>query len=1251
MNRYRVASFAWTFAALLAVGGCSSGGGDDGGGGNTGPSDVAVDGGSDAEVGLGSEDADETEDVATRETGPGDDDPDATSDATDDASPGSDGDTTGGDGDFLCTSCSEDADCGGPDDQCNRLPDGEQRCTSACDPEADAPCPEDYTCVLSSDSAEMGQCIPDRRTCVDRCSDVDCQEGNVCNPLTGQCIERKSQCESCRTDAVCGDGPEDRCVTLPNTGGETVCAQGCNPQTLQSTCPLDNFCVQSSETEDTEGVCIPVDGTCRDRCSNKTCPEGENCNRKTGQCEKAQYGACQKGCTSDAQCGDQDDRCLALGFVDEAHCWQSCDDPSESCPNNYECATLPNTTVSVCIPTARRCQQCDGSSCFPEKACDPQSGQCIERSQNCVQTGCSASDELCDPRSGDCVEVGRTCSGNSWAQDCDYTATGCTTQVPDTDGTCEKICTGSGQCGSGTQCVQTNLNRGYCLDDDRGGPETCGTLHPANRDVGAPCEDDGDCGSNAPTCVQGGNIRGFCSTSCQSDADCAGSQRCDRAGDGTNVCIPTQCECAADPSVGSGAKAGWNQLLSDLDTNQCELYIHPDDTSSRTALQQNPLASDALESQLRLPARAMADRRSVLNGWDGTRKEGGLVVEAAAAADLSVSASAGNPSFGGSNSPLTQAVVDLAKAAGGSPNASQIEQQAQSVPMDFQNKVAAPVVQAVADAYRAREQALSNAGWNQSRRQEAFESAPHFFLPGTSSQLNSAPDLSKSSIRNAYESFPLEAMADASADLAATIRKVRRRASNSNANWSGFSFVVDTPAGKVVLGDSGSTIYDPNQNSQFGGDVAVLVDAGGDDTYRIPAGANQSVSNGVAVTLDLGGDDRYAYETASDPRDTQHLLDSDADGRKPPKGVNQGNGAVSLSRTARQGAGRVGIGGLFDVGGGKDTYESLRMSQGAAVFGVGMLVDDGGRDTYRAEALAQGAALGGLALAWDGGGDDTREVWHAGQGFGTASGTGVLVDYQGNDTYRAVPGDKSQTPAGQRGNGVLYFSPPDRRGSNRNLAQGAGVGVDATSSSVGLGGGRGILRDRRGKDTYRAGTHAQGYGAVRGLGLLADARGKDTYEARILVQGTGRQFGGGILDDAGGSDQYNTSTSLRRSGQGFGELLGWGVFRDAGGSDTVRYGNPGGGVGIDGGFGIALFGGGKDTHELQSLSGWGLAQNGVSMGQPLGDALTVGLFVDAGSKSDTYTGPLGQRQSIGNGKSWTQPDPSTDATKGAGLDR
>src|SRR5205807_1718683 len=66
--------------------------------------------------------------------------------------------------------------------------------------------------------------------------------------------------------------------------------------------------------------------------------------------------------------------------------------------------------------------------------------------------------------------------------------------------------------------------------------------------------------------------------------------------------------------------------------------------------------------------------------------------------------------------------------------------------------------------------------------------------------------------------------------------------------------------------------------------------------------------------------------------------------------------------TCQQGAARYGIGILVDFRG-TDHYHSVRMSQGSAVMGVGLLADYGaGNDTHDMECLGQGGAYGGVGV-------------------------------------------------------------------------------------------------------------------------------------------------------------------------------------------------------------------------------------------------------------------------------------------------
>jgi len=1192
-------------------------------------------------AGCGSDSTESTDTGAADVVDAGDvEEPEDTAEPTPDADSGedaADGFTAPG---ILCEACSEDGDCGESDDRCLQLPDGNQVCTRFCNPSGESPCPQAFRCANLDDDETTGQCVPERLTCEQRCSGVECGGNRRCNPLNGECEAPLDFCDTgCQLDSMCGDGSEDQCLTLPGTEApqESICTQTCNPESDDSECPVDSFCTAVAPEEDpTAGVCFPLGGTCVDRCTDQSCPEGQNCNVRTGECEGAQFSACQTGCSRNAQCGDQNDWCLDLGIGEGPNCWIGCGEGAEACPSNYECQQLAGTTLSLCLPESRSCSECTDVSCLPGGACNPQTGTC--EVLDCRETGCPDG-EACDPRSTSCVEIGRSCSGGSWAADCDNVVTGCTSRRPGTSGTCEAICSSDADCSSEESCIDTNLEK-FCLEEDLGGPGTCGTLRRSGTEVGEGCSSSSDCGPSAPTCVRGGDIDGYCSRTCTSDTDCSGAQQCARGPSGQRVCTPVQCRCAATIGAGAAVRGALQSALQTLGFDLCDVRSNTEGALALQSLANTPLAAERLAGWLEFPIAGIRDAAGAADSAEPSTDAPGSILESAAeAAGISISAQAGSFPFSGSNSKLTQAAAELTRAAGGSPNISALEAEAQKVPSGFQD-VAAPIVREVADAYRSRDQALQSAGWGATRRNEAFTGAHYLLLPGTAALVSQAPDLSQSGVAADYRAFPTRKMADAAADVAATISSAQSNASGRS-GWTGFTYSVDTPAGKIVLGDAGDTVYD-SSNSSFSGDIAVLIDAGGSDTYRISAGANTSVSNGVSVAVDLGGEDTYTYDKVGDPLDTQNLLPSDSAGRQNRSA--RGEGPISLSETSRQGAGRVGIGMLIDYGTSADEYESLRMSQGAAVFGVGLLYDAGGGDALRAEALSQGAALGGLGVVGSAAGNDSYEVWHAGQGFGAASGTGVLFDRGGDDTYTAVRGESN-------GGGVLYFSQVDTGSSNRNLAQGAGAGVASTSNSTGLGGGLGILRDASGGDTYEAGTYAQGFGTVRGVGVLSDSSGVDRYGARAYVQGAGRRFGGGLLDERAGDDTYNESVSSRQLGQGIGEAYGWGGFVEGGGADEITYGSPGGGFGLDGGFGIAANAGGSDTHDIGSQTGWGTATNTAMMGDPLDGVLTFGAFVDAGGASDTYLRPQISGSGIGDGATWLQPDPPTSAEKGVGVDQ
>ncbi|MFU8803702.1 MAG: hypothetical protein ACNA8W_07840 [Bradymonadaceae bacterium] len=1136
----------------------------------------------------------------------------------------------------LCAPCENHGECGSPDDYCVNLFGDERFCGQACAP-GEGSCPQDYFC--GDLEAGLFQCIPRQLTCVDHCAETTCSGGQICDPLSGECVEGLGLCETgCLVDGHCvGDG--SLCVGSGALDNESFCATGCDASSDTRQCPVDYLCISvDPDNGSPEGICYPLKGTCVDRCAEADCPAGTNCNPLSGSCTTAIYGSCERGCANHSECGGQNDLCFDLGIGQGPHCWTDCS--QTRCADGYDCVSLQGTTIQVCIPEVQSCASCYDESCFPDGVCHPDGGACMVVEPDCNIEGCS--DEfLCDPVSGRCVEPDRACSGNTWAADCDNVVTRCTTQRANTAGVCAQICTQSSDCLGDMSCIQTNHGR-LCLDDDLGGHASCATLYDTSNEVGRPCGTGATfCRAPASQCITAGNLAGFCSMSCTEDTDCGPGASCATGPGGTPICLPVQCECAGHLGI-SSADAALDRALKAISKSQCALVIDAGLAGELVELDGLPLGAPGLSHDLSFPLPFLGRISQTVAALDIAEDSPVSAFEASARqAGFEVTGEPASTTFDDPTlSALTQAVIELIEAGSGTPDTAELEAAANEVPESFQ-AVAAPIIRAVADALIARNDALDGAGLTGSTLEELFDHAPHLFLPGTVTQEGGAPDLSDPDVQALLNGLPLEALTKAAADLAATIEAATRDLDIPETDWSNFSYVVDTPTGKVILGDTRDTVYDPTIDSTLQGPIAVLIDAGGDDTYLVDAGANTSAANGVSLLVDLGGHDTYGYVEVSDPLDGEDFLTSDAAGRKTPAGaLSQHDGPVSLSTDARQGAGRFGIGMLIDLGDGDDTYQSLRMSQGASVFGVGLLFDSGGEDIFEAEALSQGAAIGGLAVLWSVSGDDHFRIWHAGQGFGTASGTGVLFNREGADTYEAVPGQTN-------GRDVLYFSPAFAGRANRNLAQGASTGLRAGADDPGLGGGLGILRDVSGNDIYSGGTYTQGYGSTLGVGVLADASGDDRYRGLGSLQGVGEWLGAGILIDESGNDVFNDGAITLQNGQGTGYYLGWGVFAVLDGNNAIQYMAPAGGAGLDGGMGLAIIGPGDDTHIASSAS-WGFAARTTEASDPVHEALTLGFFFDLGGVADDYQ--RADITGIGNDELWRQPDPSLPGVFGVGVD-
>ncbi len=444
-----------------------------------------------------------------------------------------------------------------------------------------------------------------------------------------------------------------------------------------------------------------------------------------------------------------------------------------------------------------------------------------------------------------------------------------------------------------------------------------------------------------------------------------------------------------------------------------------------------------------------------------------------------------------------------------------------------------------------------------------------------------------------------------------------------------FDVRVDTPLGLVVLRGAAADVYDPSADPDLAGRVLLVVDAGGDDEVRTPAGANTSEDHPVAIHVDLGGDDLYAYPEVPHALDEDGLLPADTAGRHSPDAY---YGPYALSHLGRQGAGRLGYGMLADLGGGDDVYRSLRKSQGFASFGVGLLYDDGGDDSYTAENGAQGSATTGVALLVDGGGDDHYRAFAHAQGFAFVSSFAALYDHDGDDTYELPP-----TP-------VLFYSPQQPGVANSSLGQGTAFGWRRDGPGTHLGGGVALLRDRDGHDTYDGSVFVQGVSYWMGLGVLADRDGDDRYNGLFYAQGATAHFGVAAFLEGGGDDHYNADVDPVHSAIGLAHDFSVTVFVDDDGDDV--YFGPDRSIGASKCHGLSVFvdNAGDDAYEAEHQRAIGWATDYDWAEDVCGDSdvtPSYGFFVDA-SGTDTYVKPDGA-PGYGDGMLWLPDDP-VDAT-------
>lgn len=281
------------------------------------------------------------------------------------------------------------------------------------------------------------------------------------------------------------------------------------------------------------------------------------------------------------------------------------------------------------------------------------------------------------------------------------------------------------------------------------------------------------------------------------------------------------------------------------------------------------------------------------------------------------------------------------------------------------------------------------------------------------------------------------------------------------------------------------------------------------------AGPNHYRMDLLYSVIDIGGDDQYTWGDGV-PLETQIVIDV------------AGNDRYE-ARLGGPGAGWLGVSVLLDMAG-DDLYVSTLGGCGAGAFGFGLLFDAAGADTYRCDAWSTGAGIYGAGVLIDAGDDWDTYVSHSmSQGIGGPAGVGLLLDFGGDDLYRANGPVQSSY-----GTPTTYMS----------FSQGVGFGIRPYDH-----GGFGALLDFAGNDRYEGGEFSQGGGYFWGAGILHDSSGNDMYYGGRYTQGFAAHQAAGLFSDLAGDDVY---WAMRAAAQGAAWDQSVAMMFDGAGNDFYR---------------------------------------------------------------------------------------------------
>ncbi|MCB9552663.1 MAG: hypothetical protein H6705_12455 [Myxococcales bacterium] len=878
--------------------------------------------------------------------------------------------------------------------------------------------------------------------------------------------------------------------------------------------------------------------------------------------------------------------------------------PGLACAEGGLCLTVQDTGESFC-----------GAPCATPADCP--------RGATCLDVG---GDLQCAPLGATCrnfppPDLGGRCDGPA---DCtrdadrcvtagglDYCSTGCNTAAD-----CPP---GFDRCAAGTCRMNFEL-----------GPQGCG------RDPTSPlppCLDADAPGGGCPgalTCVTDHldalppTIAPFCTAPCAADADCPQGTTCHPIAPDLALCLDPRCDCLARPPE----EALLDEALTLAGLDRCgAIFAQSAFDLLRPDVARDPFRLSWFDPAHRSATAGLRWAAATRRDLDARAPDAARLIAAAARLIDAPIDDAPRPIAAPGPDPLAAAIIAL-----GAPDPTAA---LAPVPEGLRRRLA-PLVRALAAVATARDRAATAA-----RLDPAALEALHRLMPGTMilrgdfTTINMTGQATQRLLTGGLDLAPLYA---AARDL---VHLLETTDFADDIGALGFEVTLDTPLGQIILTDANPQTLVTDRP------ILLLVDTGGDDTWRAPLGATLDAAHPASLAIDLAGDDRYGYPGDDAPPELADLPPADAAGRYDgthPQ-VADGIGPMSLSTTPRQGAGILGVGVLYDRQG-DDTYRSHKLSQGAGVLGVGLLIDDDGRDDYACEQGCQGAASYGIGIHLDRGSQTDHYLGvQAIQGYAYVRALGYLHDAGGDDTYRALLGDPAH------GGVWIYPNGQNEGRSNSSFAQGSGFGRRADrTDQIFASGGLGVFSDRGdGNDRYQVDVFGQGSGFWFGTGLFADGGGDDIYEGRWYVQGSGAHFAMSYFFEDGGDDTYNRPETIiaTATGQGHDMSLGWLI--DRAGDDTWHAPGLGLGAGNDNGIGILADLAGDDTYRVADARTFGGAAIG-DRGDAFEAELCLGLFIDADG-IDVYEGL--EATPIANDTRWSWAERHPDhkpGERGAGID-